>query len=127
MGRSNNSFLSWVGSPPTSGGQNPDPETKLFTAVLSQAVHDAFSNHVDRIDRDSAMDFLTNNSFHLRMICEMAGRDASYVRGKIRKKLLSEDDWNVDVSVDRCRKEYRGTHKGRKRGPKFKNNILTPP
>ena len=127
MGRSLNSFTSWVGSPHTNGGQNPDPETKLFTAVLSQAVHDVFSNHVDRIDRDSAMDFLTTDSFHLRMICELAGRDASYVRGKIRKKLLSEDDWNVDVSVDRCRKAYRGTDKGRKRGPKFKNNILTPP
>ena len=122
MGRSNNSFTSWVGGHITSG-QNADPETKLFTAVLSQAVHDIFSNHVDRIDRDSAMDFLTTDSFHLRMICELAGRDASYVRGKIRKKLLREDDWNVDE----CRKEYRGTHKGRKRGPKFKNNILTPP
>ena len=127
MGRSVNSFSGWVGTPHTIGGQHPEPETKLFTAVLSQAVDDIFSNHVDRIDRDSAMDFLTTDSFHLRMICEMAGRDASYVRGKIRKKLLSEDDWNVDVSVDGCRKAYRGTDKGRKRGPKFKNNILTPP
>ena len=122
MGRSNNSFSSWVGGH-TTGGQNAEPEIKLFTAVLSQAVHDIFSNHVGKMDKDSAMDFLTTDSFHLRMICELAGRDASYVRGKIRKKLLSEDDWNVDE----CRKEYRGTHKGRKRGPKFKNNILTPP
>mgnify|MGYP003654351154 CR=1 FL=1 len=100
-----------------------DPETKLFTAVLSQAVHDVFSTHVEKNDKRQAMDFLTNDSWHLRMICELAGRDASYVRGKIRKKLLSEDDWNVDE----CRKEYRGTHKGRKRGPKFRNNTLTPP
>ena len=90
MGRSLNSFTSWVGSPHTIGGQNPDPETKLFTAVLSQAAHDVFSKHVDRIDRDSAMDFLTTDSFHLRMICELAGRDAGYVRGKIRAKLLDE-------------------------------------
>ena len=89
MGRSSNSFTSWVGGHIT-GGQNPDPETKLFTAVLSQAVHDVFSSHVDRIDRDSAMDFLTNNSFHLRIICELAGRDADYVRGKVRAKLLDE-------------------------------------
>ena len=122
MGRSSNSFTSWVGGHITSG-HNAEPETKLFTAVLSQAVHDIFSNHVDKMDRDQAMDFLTNNSFHLRMICELAGRDADYVRRKIRAKLLSEDDWNVDG----YRKEYRGTHKGRKRGPKFKNNILTPP
>jgi len=66
------------------------PETKLFTAVLAQAVHDVFSNHVDKTDRDSAMDFLTTDSSHLRMICELAGRDAGYVRGKIRAKLLDE-------------------------------------
>ena len=66
------------------------PETHLFTAVLSQAVHDVFSSHVDRIDKDSAMDFLTEDSSHLRMICELAGRDADYVRGKIREKLLNE-------------------------------------
>ena len=67
-----------------------DPETKLFTAVLSQAVHDVFSTHVDKMDKEQAMDFLTEDSWHLRMICELAGRDADYVRGKIRKKLLDE-------------------------------------
>ena len=65
------------------------PETKLFTAVLAQAVHDVFSNHVDKTDKDSAMDFLTEDSSHLRMICDLAGRNASYVRGKIREKLLN--------------------------------------
>jgi len=89
MGRSINSFTSWVGGHIT-GGQNTYPETKLFTAVLSQAVHDIFSKHVDRMDKDQAMDFLTTDSFHLRMICELAGRDASYVRKKIRAKLLDE-------------------------------------
>jgi len=68
-----------------------DPQTKLFTAVLAQAVHDVFSTHVERMDKEQAMDFLTNDSWHLRMICELAGRDADYVRQKIRKKLLSHD------------------------------------
>ena len=67
-----------------------DPETKLFTAVLSQAVHDVFSTHVDKMDKEQAMDFLTEDSWHLRMICDLAGRDADYVRRKIRKKLLDE-------------------------------------
>jgi len=65
-----------------------DPETKLFTAVLSQAVHDVFSDHVEKMDKRQAMDFLTEDSWHLRMICDLAGRDADYVREKIRKKLL---------------------------------------
>ena len=64
------------------------PETKLFTAVLAQAVHDVFSTHVEKRDKSQAMDFLTTDSSHLRMICEPAGRDASYVRQKIRKRLL---------------------------------------
>jgi len=65
------------------------PETKLFSAVLAQAVHDVFSNHVDKIDKNQALDFLTEDSWHLRMICELAGRNADYVREKIRKKLLN--------------------------------------
>ena len=64
------------------------PETKLFTAVLAQAVHDVFSTHVEKRDKSQAMDFLTTDSAHLRMVCELAGRDASYVRQKIRKRLL---------------------------------------
>mgnify|MGYP003150176992 CR=1 FL=1 len=90
MGRSSNHFTYYVGGNHVRGNRMAEPETKLFTAVLSQAVHDVFSRHVDRTDKDQAMDFLTNKSFHLRMICELAGRDADYVRRKIRKKLLSE-------------------------------------
>ena len=74
----------------TDNEQKVVPETKLFTAVLSQAVHDVFSTHVDKIDKEQAMDFLTTDSAHLRMICDLAGRNANYVRGKIREKLLNE-------------------------------------
>ena len=66
------------------------PETKLFTAVLAQAVHDVFSTHVENVDKAQAMDFLTEDSYHLRMICELAGRNPDYVRAKIRKKLLEK-------------------------------------
>ena len=88
MGRSVNHFAYYVGGSHLYGNRTADPETKLFSAVLAQAVHDIFSSHVDRIDRDSAMDFLTTDSYHLRIVCELAGRDASYVRKKIRAKLL---------------------------------------
>tara|TARA_R110000823_G_scaffold180049_1_gene312395 strand:- start:11 stop:370 length:360 start_codon:yes stop_codon:yes gene_type:complete len=117
MGRSSNSFKGWVSGGDDCLYSSPDSETKLFTAVLSQAVHDVFSTHVEKIDKAQAMDFLTEDTRHLRMICELAGRDANYVREKIRKKLLSDENWNVDG----CRKEYRNTHKGKKRGPKFKS------
>ena len=77
----------WVNSS-AANVRRTDPETHLFTAVLSQAVHDVFSTHVEKIDKRQAMDFLTEDSYHLRMICELAGREADYVRGKIRKRLL---------------------------------------
>ncbi len=105
--------------------RKPVPETKLFTAVLSQAVHDAFSSHVDKLSKQAARNFLISNNENLQTICEMAGRNSQYVSEKIRKKILRENGWNVDVTVDGRRKSYRGTHKGRKRGPKFKNNHLT--
>lgn len=90
MGQSTNHFTYYVGGNHLRGNRTAEPETKLFTAVLSQAVHDVFSSHVDRTDKDQAMDFSTEDSYHLRMICELAGRDSGYVRKKIRKKLLDE-------------------------------------
>ena len=107
--------------------RKPVPETKLFTAVLSQAVHDAFSSHVDKLNKQAARNFLISNNENLQTICEMAGRNSQYVSEKIRKKILRENGWNVDVAVDGRRKSYRGTHKGKKRGPKFKNKHLTQP
>ena len=81
----------WLTSSQPYSVRKVDPQTKLFTAVLAQAVHDVFSTHVEKNDKRQAMDFLTQASWHLRMICELAGRDATYVREKIRKKLLSND------------------------------------
>ena len=78
----------WLTSSQPYSVRKVDPQTKLFTAVLAQAVHDVFSTHVEKNDKRQAMDFLTEDSWHLRMICELAGRDADYVRQKIRKKLL---------------------------------------
>ena len=86
MGRSSNFSIKGF----SDNDERVVPETKLFSAVLSQAVHDIFSDHVDKIDKNKALNFLTEDSYHLRMICELAGRDAGYVRRKIRKKLLSE-------------------------------------
>ena len=37
----------------------------------------------------------------------MAGRNSHYVSEKIRKKILRENGWNVDIAVDGRRKSYR--------------------
>jgi len=63
------------------------PEKRLFVAVLSQAVHDVFSTHVEKIDKEQAIHFLTRDNSNLRTICEMAGRNPAYVVEKINKRL----------------------------------------
>ena len=104
MGRSSNSFTSWVGSPHTIGGQNSPPEERLFGAVLSQAVHDVFSDHVTRLDKQQAREFLTQNTWHFKMICELAGRDPNYVTRKMKKRM--QEDTPIPF-FSTARKTYR--------------------
>ena len=91
------------------------PEKRLFVAGLSQAVHDAFSAHVPSMEKRAARSFLTGNSEDFRSICELAGRDSRYVKERIRKKVLREDGWNVDVKIrissPRRRRQMKKTSK----------------
>jgi Tfp pilus assembly protein PilE len=75
------------------------PERKLFIAVLSQAVHDAFSSHVPKVEKQQAQAWLISNSKDFKSICENAGRNAKYVTEKIRRKILKANGWNIDISV----------------------------
>ena len=79
--------------------RNDCPEKRLFIAVLSQAVHDAFSAHVPRFEKQAARNFLTSNSKDFQNICELAGRNSNYVKERIQKKVLRDNGWNVDVKV----------------------------
>jgi len=75
------------------------PERRLFIAVLSQAVHDAFSSHVPKLEKQQAQSWLTGNSKDFKNICEYAGRESQYVFEKIRKKIIKANGWNVDISI----------------------------
>ena len=86
MGRSNNSFTTYVGQANILGPRVLMPEERLFIAVLSQAAHDAFSTHVGRLERDAARAFFMNNSRRFKDICELAGREPQYVLEKVRKR-----------------------------------------
>ena len=112
MGRAVNSFSEWVKSAYTFGGRKT-PEEKLFTAVLSQAVHDATSTHVPKLDREAAQHFLTHNSSDLNTICEGAGFDPAYLIRKVQECTSTDRGWNLKVPSA----AYH--HKsGKKRGPK---------
>ena len=112
MGRAVNSFSEWAKSAYAFGGRKT-PEERLFTAVLSQAVHDATSTHVPKLDREAAQHFLTHNSSDLNTICEGAGFDPAYLIRKVQECTSTDRGWNLKVPSA----AYH--HKsGKKRGPK---------
>ena len=75
------------------------PEKRLFIAILSQAVHDAFSDHVPRLERQAARNFLTGNSVDFKLICELAGRNSDYVKEKIKQRVFKENGWKMNIRM----------------------------
>jgi hypothetical protein len=111
------------------------PEKDLWVAVLTRAVLDACKGPPDldmtrkanrshqnyyHFNRDQARHFFLEGGFHFRQVCEMAGRDPTYVQQKIRKMILQKKGWNVDVPIT---SHYRQGPK-RKR-PKYRKKHLT--
>ena len=135
MGRSTNSFTSYVGhAEETIDADRVElPEKSLWVAVLCRAALDAFKgaprldmprkanvshkNHY-KFDRDQARHFFLAGGAHFNEVCEMAGRNPIYVKEKARKLLLRQNGWNVDVPITshyrqgpkRTRKKYRKKH-----------------
>ena len=101
MGRSNNSFTSYVGHALEINTDKVSlPEKDLWVAVLYRAVLDACKGpprldmsskanvshkNVYTYDRDQARHFFMEGGPHFRHICEMAGRNPEYVQAKIKK------------------------------------------
>ena len=109
-------FTSYIKSSAVYASDKMDgPEKRLFIAILSQAVHDAFAPLVRPLEKQAARNFLTGDSPNFRHVCEMAGRDHAYVRERIRKKVLRDKGWNVDVKIrissPRRRKQMRNINK----------------
>ena len=139
MGRSINSFTSYVGHAEETINEDRVtlPEKDLWVAVLCRAVLDAckgppdldmtrpanitHKNHYD-YDRDQARHFFTEGGSHFRLICELAGRNPEYVQAKVRKVLLRKNCWNVDVPIT---SHYRQGPKRGKRKPKYRKKHLS--
>jgi len=134
MGRANNSFTSWVGHAAEIDEERVTlPEKDLWVAVLCRAVVDACKgppaldltsranishhNHY-KYDRRAARHFFMEGGKHFKHICEMAGRNPSYVQEKIRKIILRKSGWNVDISIT---SHYRQGPKRKRGRPKKKH------
>jgi len=138
MGRSVNSFTSWVGHAAEINNDRVDlPEKDLWVAVLCRAALDAFNRppkldlslksnvshqNVYTYDREQARHFFMEGGKHFNNICEMAGKDPQYVRQKARKILLRQNGWNVDVPITSHYRHGRGKRRGRPRKNKLTGN-----
>ena len=137
MGRSTNSFTSYVGHAleisPTD--KVTLPEKDLWVAVLCRAALDAVKGppalnmkvkanitHKNNytFNHDQARHFFLEGGPHFNLICEMAGRNPDYVQKRIRKILLRKNGWNVDVPIT---SRYRQGPK-RKRGRPKKKHLV---
>jgi hypothetical protein len=132
MGRSVNSFTSWVGHAAEIDGDRVTlPEKDLWVAVLARAALDAFrgpprlnmglpSNitrkHYYDYNKDQACHFFLTGGSHFNEVCEMAGRNPKYVKEKARKIILRSNGWNVDVPITSHYRRGRGKKRGRKPG-----------
>jgi hypothetical protein len=79
-----------------------------MTLPCNNSHHNAYT-----YNRDQARHFFLEGGKHFTLICEMAGRNATYVQEKVRKILLRKGGWNVDVPITshyRSKKKYRKTH-----------------
>jgi len=139
MGRSVNSFTSWIGQAAETDGDRVDlPEKELWVAVLARAALDAFrgppqldmsrranvshKNHYT-YNKDQARHFFLKGGSYFNEICEMAGRNPHYVKEKARKIILRANGWNVDVPITSHYRQGRGKKRGRKRGRPKKNKL----
>ena len=100
------------------GGGVSLPEKDLWVSVLNRAALDVVRNP-NPLERDQACNFFLRGGKHFREVCEMAGRNPDYVQAKMRKYILRDKGWNVDVPItSHYRTRVNRTYK--KRGPKFK-------
>jgi len=129
MGRAANSFTGWVGQATEIDDDRVTlPEKDLWVAVLCRAALDACKgpprldltsraniSHYNyyKYNREAARHFFLSGGAHFKEICEMAGRNPTYVQTKIRKIILRKNGWNVDVPIT---SHYRQGPKRNKRG-----------
>jgi len=99
------------------------PEKELWVSVLSRAALDVVRNS-NRLERDQASSFFLKGGTHFRNVCEMAGRNPDYVQAKMRKYILRDKGWNVDILItSHYRARVTSTYKKRGR-PRVKNLRL---
>ena len=93
------------------------PEQRMFLNVITQAIHDAAYQGVDRYyqyHRDQAVSWLTSNSRDFRIICRLADLDPDYTHVKMTKA-IKHDIKQLRRNYYRKQKPERNDRPGRYR------------
>ena len=138
MGRAANSFTGWVGHTTEIDDDRVTlPEKDLWVAVLCRAALDAckgpprldltsranISHHnYYKYNREAARHFFLTGGAHFKEVCEMAGRNPTYVQDKIRKIILRKNGWNVDVPLTSHYRQGPKRARGRPRKKRLTGN-----
>ena len=103
-----------IKSEPSGEDNITSPERDLWVAVLGRALLDAFGESPKlnlslrmnathgmyyKYNREQARHFFLEGGDYFTEVCEMAGRNATYVKEKVRKLVLRANGWNVDVPI----------------------------
>jgi len=136
MGRAANSFTSYTGHALEINTDKVDlPEKDLWVAVLCRAALDACKGpprldmsrkantahkNLYNYNKDQARHFFLEGGFHFRDVCEMAGRNPEYIQQKLRRIILREGGWNMDVPIT---SHYRQGSKVRRTKPMGKKHL----
>ena len=73
--------------------RRPEPETRLWKAVIAQLVFDAFvssANKKTNLDKKIARQYCENPPWNFSIICDLAGLKPDYVTYKLKQKLNKE-------------------------------------
>jgi len=73
-----------------------------------------------KYNREQARHFFLEGGDYFTEVCEMAGRNAIYVKEKAKKLILKANGWNVDVPIS-----FPSKYRSRSTGNKKKQKGLT--
>ena len=95
-------------------------ERAMWVAVITQAMMDALSKSQTieaKFYRNEAIHWLTENSTHFVMVCQLAGFDPGFIRRRAKKALVTPIPWRLEAGKSSRyleRKAYRARLKKRK-------------
>ena len=107
----------------------PDPEIRIWRAVISMALEDAMitnQNRTESVLKGEAHDWFCNNSEDFKLVCFQAEMDPKYVRMKYlealeKRNIFFTNKQNLNIKYT---KEYEKLRKAKDRNERRKHTKI---